>query len=77
MLEKEAVTRAKALHNPNIVGVKIVGLKTTKSIYAMLKTAASQNLVSIIHINMILGWLSYQTINKAIEPIAAIVLIAI
>ena len=77
ILDMDAVILAKALHNPKIVGVKIVGDKTIKSMQVMLKTAPSPNLVIKMHRRITLGEFSYQTINNADVPTAANALIEI
>ena len=77
MLDIEAESLAVALIIPKKVGVRMGGLKTTISMKVMLKTAAKPNLLSMMLIMMSLGELSYQTNSRAMEPIAANVLIKI
>ena len=54
-LDIESNNLAVALQKPKKVGVKMVGLSTTKSMTAMLNIAANPNLESIMHSKMILG----------------------
>jgi len=76
-LDIEANTLANALHKPKKVGVRMIGLKTTKSMKHMLKTAADPNLLIKMHIRMSLGWLSSHTNNRTIDPAAANALMTI
>lgn len=77
MQAAEAKTLAKALEMPKIDEVSLVGVKTWKSTYTMLKTAADPNLLTRMHIKTSYGELLYHTNNNIMDPMAAKALISI
>jgi len=70
MLDVEAKHLATALIKPKKVGVRMVGLKTMKSMKLMLKIADAPNLAIMMLIKMSLGELSNQTKYSMINPAA-------